>query len=121
MYGLPKDFDGGKLAGRFLQQICFGLAQIQLRFDESLVIAVESAFLYKESRSSKPALRINIPGAPADQCMLLQLLHHTILDASGNAEGTLILRFDNGDVLQCLDRPYYEAYQITQGDDLTVV
>jgi hypothetical protein len=96
------------------------LYQIQLHFDERLTIAVESTFLYKESKLSE-AKTINLPDLPSVQCDLLQLLHHTIVSASGNDEGTLTLEFDNGHILQCLDQPGYEAYQIMQGDDLIVV
>lgn len=121
MYGLPSDFDGSKPAGRCLQQICFGISQVQLRFDQGLIIAVESKFLYKQATRSEAVRQIDIPGPPVEQCILLRLLHHAIVDASGTVDGTLTLRFDNGDILQCLDQPYYEAYQITQGDRQIVV
>ena len=47
MYGLPKDFDGSRLVGRFLLQICYGIGQVQLRFDGTLTIAVTSSLLFK--------------------------------------------------------------------------
>jgi hypothetical protein len=120
VYGLPRDFDASGLPGQSLVQICFGVGQIQLRFDKDLTIAVTSAFLYKDSPVSD-ARTINIPDLPAVQSSLLQLLHHTIAKAHGNEEGTLTLEFDNGHVLQCLDQPYYEAYQIIQGEDQIIV
>jgi hypothetical protein len=120
VYGLPKGFDGSRLAGRLLQQICFGLYQVQLRFDGKLTIAVESTFLYKDSSASDPK-RIGIPDLPGVQSDLLRLLHHKIVSAFGDVGGTLTLEFDDGLVLQCLDRPHYEAYQIMLGDEEIVV
>ncbi|PYV51814.1 MAG: hypothetical protein DMG98_25330 [Acidobacteria bacterium] len=121
MYGLPKDFDGSRLVGRFLQQICYGVGQIQLRFDEALTIAVTSSFLYKNPAASQPK-KIAIPGPPAIQCDLLHLLHHSIVKAFGDDEGTLTMEFDDGHVLRCLDdQPGYEAYEIKMGDESIIV
>jgi hypothetical protein len=120
MYGLPKDFDGSRLVGRSLWQICFGLGQIQLRFDERVTVLVTSSFVYKDSAIPDPKT-IEIPDLPAVQSMLLQLLHCTIVNASGDQEGTLTLEFDNGHVLQCCDRSHYEAYEIILGDQHIIV
>jgi hypothetical protein len=121
MYGLPENFDGSRLVGRFLLQICFGLYQIQLHFDERLTISIESTLLYRYSMTSDPK-RIHIPDTPTFRSDLLQLLHHTITGASGNQEGTLTIEFDNGHVLQCLDdQAGYEAYEIRIGDDSIIV
>jgi hypothetical protein len=121
MYGLPKDFDGSRLIGRFLEQICYGLHQIQLRFDQRLTISVESAFLYCDPSMREPK-RINIPGEPAMQSDLLHLLHHTIVKAWGEDEGTLALEFDNHHILRCLEKDGpYESYQISMGEQLIIV
>ncbi len=45
MYGLPKDFNGNQLIGRMLQQVCFGLYQIQLTLRSRVYIGVTSSFL----------------------------------------------------------------------------
>lgn len=121
MYGLPEGFDGTRLIGRFLLQISFGRYQIQLRFDEKVTIAVESGFVYRDSSTSAPRA-IDIPDLPATQSELLQLLHHKVVNAFGDKEGTLTLEFDHGAALQCLDdEPCYEAYQIMLGDiEITV-
>ena len=121
MYGLPKDFDGSRLIGCFLEQICYGIAQIQLRFDKRLVIAVTSSLLYKDPALDIPK-RIDIPGEPAIQYDLLHLLHHTIVRAFGDDKGTLTIEFDRGHILQCLehDDPY-ESYEIIFGDEIIIV
>lgn len=121
MYGLPKDFDGSRLVGRFLEQICFGLYQIQLRFDKEVTIAVTSSFVYKDSATSD-AKTISFPDPPEVKSQLLQLLHCTIVKASGDQEGTLTLEFDNGHILQCLDdSSCYEAYEIIFPDKHIIV
>ena len=121
MYGLPKDFDGNRLVGRFLEQICYGVAQIQLRFDEALTVAVESSFLYQDPAAPQPK-RIDIPGEPAIQSDLLHLLHHTIVKAYGDDKGTLTMEFDTGHILQCLEHEGpYESYQINFGNQLIIV
>jgi Family of unknown function (DUF6188) len=121
MYGLPKDFDGSRLVGHFLLQICYGVGQIQLRFDETLTIAVTSSLLYKDPAVSQPK-KIDIPGPPAIQSDLLNLLHHNIVKAFGDDEGTLTMEFDDGHVLQCLDnQPGYEAYEIKIGNESIIV
>ena len=121
MYGLPKDFDATQLVGRFLEQICYGPYQIQLRFDQRLTISVESAFLYCDQAVREPK-RIDIPGDPTIQSDLLHLLHRTIVKASGDDNGTLTLEFDNRHVLQCLEKDGpYESYQINIGEQLIIV
>jgi hypothetical protein len=119
MYGLPKDFDGSLLVGRLLEQICFGSYQIQLRFDERLTIAVTSSLTYRDSPEDPEV--IEIPDLPVAKANLLQLLHHRILKAFGDQEGTLTIEFDNGHVLQCFDQPHYEAYEIRLGDQHIIV
>jgi hypothetical protein len=121
MYGLPKDFDYGRLGGRFLEQLCFGIGQIQLRFDQRVTIAVTSSLVYRQSPTSHPKT-IEIADLPIVRSNLLDLLHHTITDAFGSDEGTLTLEFDDGQVLQFLDPdPHYEAYEIHFGDEQIIV
>src|SRR5258708_11362733 len=114
MYGLPKDFDGASLVGRSLQQICFGQYEISLRFDENLMIQVESSLRYQD----RSALAPETIELPALQSNLMQLLGHSIAKASGDKQGTLTLEFEDGQILQCLEESSpYESYQIIQGDD----
>jgi hypothetical protein len=118
MYGLPKNFEGAQLVGHSLWQICFGKYQIQLHFDKELSIAVTSELSYQKSLDSNP-LTIDFPVAP--QSDLMQLLHHSIVNAFGDDEGTLTLEFDNGHIVRCFDQSHYEAYQIKQGNQEIIV
>ena len=121
VYGLPKDFDGSRLIGCFLEQICYGIAQIQLRFDKRLVIAVTSSLLYKDP-AAPHSKRIDIPSEPAIQSDLLHLLHHAIVRAFGDDKGTLTMEFDSGHILQCSEREDpYESYEIIFGDEIIIV
>jgi Family of unknown function (DUF6188) len=108
MYGLPKDFNAAIFVGRNLVMICFNENQIYLYFDQKLSIVVEYALSYQDQSTSTPRT-IEVPVLKSD---LMQLLGHSITNASGNDEGTLTMEFDNGHVLQCLDQYGYEAYQI---------
>ena len=121
MYGLPKDFDGSRLVGRFLLQICYGIGQVQLRFDGTLIHSGYKLAIVQSPAAPQPR-RIDIPGEPAVQSALLRLLHHTIVKAFGDDEGTLTMEFDDGQILQCLEaRSPYESYQIIQGDHQIIV
>jgi hypothetical protein len=121
VYGLPRDFDGAKLVGRQLLQVCFGLYQLQLHFDGELSISVESAVAYKEDPNEE-LTRVSIPDLAASRPPLLHLLHHKIVNALGDDKGTLTLEFDNRQVLQCLDEgEKYESYQINIGKSLIIV
>jgi hypothetical protein len=117
MYGLPKDFNAARLVGRNLELICFNENQVYLHFDGKLTIMVESKLSYQDN----PELAPRTIEIPILQSNLMQLLGHSITDASGNNEGTLTMEFDNGHILQCLDQPHYEAYQIKQGDEELIV
>ncbi len=97
------------------------LAADLLRYRPSSVTFRRDAYNsgYKLAIVQSPAApqprRIDIPGEPAVQSALLRLLHHTIVKAFGDDEGTLTMEFDDGQILQCLEaRSPYESYQIIQ-------
>jgi hypothetical protein len=118
MYGLPKDFDPNALVGRTLEQVCFNYSQLILVFDAHVQITIESLFSHEapEVLNKDP---LDFPIVSSD---LMQVLEHAIVEAVGNAEGTLSLRFDNGHTIKCFD-PYrqYEAYRIQIGETEIVV
>jgi hypothetical protein len=121
MYGLPKDFDGNRLVGCSLTQICFGKFQMQLHFDRNVTISVESTLLYRDP-AAQQAKKIGIPDLPRVQCEVLNLLHRKIMKAFGDPGGTLTMDFGDGYVLQCLDdQPGYEAYQLNIGNETIIV
>jgi Family of unknown function (DUF6188) len=119
MYGLPDDFDAGAFVGRTLEQVCFTENQVTLHFDCVVDITVESAFVHgdRKSESSHPVIRM-----PVHESGLMRLLGSSIIESSGNQDGTLMLAFDNGDLVKILDdAPNYESYQIRIGDRVIIV
>ncbi|QOJ00933.1 MAG: hypothetical protein HRU70_10670 [Phycisphaeraceae bacterium] len=113
MYGLPKDFDGSFLVGRSLEMVCFNQNQVYLHFDADITICIESAYSYKTEQ---------VIDVPARESNLMDLLGSAISAAQGDANGTLSLRFNNGDALKVYDTTkQYESYRIKYGDNTIIV
>ena len=118
MYGLPKGFNATRLAGRTLQLLCFSVNQLFLHFDEKVSIEVESEMSYDDLSDRGPVV-IEVPTVASD---LMRLLGRLVVQASGDEDGTLTLKFDNGHILQCLDSsPMYESYTIGFNDEQIIV
>jgi hypothetical protein len=118
MYGLPKDFHPNSLVGRTLEQVCFSQNQLILVFDANVQITIESLFSHEA-----PGLVTKDPiDFPIGNSELMQVLEHAIVEALGDAKGTLTLRFDNGHTIKCFD-PYrqYEAYRIQIGETEIII
>ncbi|HEY7533984.1 MAG TPA: DUF6188 family protein, partial [Nitrospiraceae bacterium] len=110
MHGLPADFDGNMLIGRTLEQVCFNLNQIALHFDNDVSIVVESGYSFQDSQSPASSQVLEVP---ITQSELMRLLSRSIAQVSGATDGTLTLRFDNGNTLTIYDTSKeYESYQI---------
>ena len=119
MYGLPSGFDASRFVGRSLEQISFSANTIHLSFDEAVCITIESSFAHSTREHVSHAERMSVP---VSESRLMQLLGESIEFAEGAADGTLILRFTNGQALACFDdTPMYEAYRIRFGDEEIVV
>jgi hypothetical protein len=118
MYGLPNGFDGSRLIGRRLEQICFSENQLALHFDDELSVIIESTLLCQDSATSIGQL-IEIP---VSQSNLMRLLGRAILKSYGDDSGTLIIEFENGCILKCLDTSRaYESYKIIHGKEEIIV
>jgi hypothetical protein len=118
MYGLPADFDGKILIGRNLEQVSFTENQILLNFDRDVSIDIGSAFSHRPLESIFTA-RTEVPVTVSD---LMWLLGRSVSDASGDDEGTLRVRFDNGHIVEIFDTsPQYESYQIRYGEKVIIV
>src|SRR5262245_46744506 len=118
MYGLPPDFDIKIFVGRNLELICFNENQIALHFNDDLSIVIESAFSHQSESSSKTQVA-EIPVLESD---LMQLLGRTITEGSGDKNGTLTLKFDNGHILNVFDTSsQYESYQIKYRGNVMII
>ncbi|MEZ0226038.1 MAG: DUF6188 family protein [Alphaproteobacteria bacterium] len=117
MYGLPKDFDEGFLINRTLELICFSMNQIFFHFDSHVSISVENSFSYQKGPTDVEA-KTKVPVVNSN---LMELLQRTVVEARGDAEGTLTLVFDDKRVLKFFDQPGYEAYSIEGAGKLIIV
>ncbi len=117
MYGLPKNFDASFFIDKRLEMICFNANQLYLHFNDGIVVTIESDFWYQPS-SSKGEL-VSVPVLQSD---MMKLLEHQVSKAVADNNGTLVITFDNGCVLKCLDNSSnYECYQIKIGNRVIIV
>jgi hypothetical protein len=118
MYGLPKNIELGFLLKKELQSVSFGLHEVILCFDDYLKITVTSECSYQ----LKAGEIIEIDSYIASASLICALISHSIVEARGDEDGTLILQFSNGDKFTIFDdSEQYESYQIKHGDKLIVV
>jgi hypothetical protein len=120
MYGLPKDIDLSFLNGREVIQVAIGVYQVQFGFDEDVIVYVHSQFNYFDGREEwiwKPE-----PGAAQIAARTVSLLSATIESFEAHEDGTLALKFSNGQRLIILDNSKdYESYDITRPGETIVV
>jgi len=117
MYGLQKDVNLKFLNKRELLQVCVGLFQVILNFDEDVSISIEGRFEFVlEGRSTE---RAQLPEAASP---ILRFLGSRISDVRVQDGGTLELAFSNGAVLRLYDSNLdAESYQISGPAKLIVV
>ena len=114
MYKLPKDFDAAFFVGRTLEVVSFSANTVFLGFDNGVSITVLSALQHQLPSQSDPP---NIQRVPLAESKLTQLPGRCVTQATGEADGTLVLFFDNGHVLRVFDdNPHYECYSINDGE-----
>jgi hypothetical protein len=119
MYKLPKGFDASIFVGCSLELVCFSSNNVTLHFSKTIVITVESTFMHYDKLSKVAPSVVTIPVAQSD---IMQLLGHSVRDAAGDEQGTLVLVFDHNRILEIYDSSsQYESYQIRHGDQLIVV
>lgn len=119
MYGLPSGFDASRFVGRTLEQVSFSVNTVHLSFDEAVCITIESSFTHTTGRGMSQADRKNVP---VSESRLMHLLGESIESAEAAINGTLTLRFTNGQVFECYDdTPMYESYRMRFGDEEIVV
>src|SRR5690242_2846743 len=108
MYGLQLGTDLSFLKGKRLFQVCVGMTDIILQFDENVSITITGADMAHRSEAGEETAvyRRSIPSAP----MLMGFLHESIESWSIEEPGTLILEFSNRQALEIRDSsPHYES------------
>lgn len=119
MYGLPEDFDASIFVERTLEQICFNENQIALHFGLDLSLVIECAFIHEDPAQQPSNQVVDVPAASSN---LMSLLGVRVTLAWGDKDGTLLVRFENGQSLKIEDNsPVYESYRIQQGDREIIV
>jgi len=119
MYGLPVDFDASRLVGCTLEQVSFSENTVHLSFSNDASITIESCFAHSAHDDLGDAERSRVP---VRESRLMQLLGESIDSAHASAEGTLSLRFTNGQVFACFDdTSQYEAYRLKLGEEEIIV
>jgi Family of unknown function (DUF6188) len=116
MYGLPKDIDLKFFEQQELLQICVGRREVILNFASALTLTVQSRFACSGVNQPNPT------ELPLSASGLLPLIGAHVVAAEGTSDGTLKLKFSNGDDLVVYDDdPNYESYVITRNGETIVI
>ena len=119
MYGLPAGFDPSRLVGCTLEQVSFSANTVHLSFNNDVSITIESCFAHSTHGDVVDAERTRVP---VRESRLMQLLAASVESVHGSVEGTLSLKFTNGQALACYDdTPQYEAYRLKLGEEEIIV
>lgn len=109
MYGLDKATDLTFLVGKGLVQICVGLFQLILNFDDGVSISIEGEVEHIPVAKPPQSGSLQRVG-----CCLGDLLGKKIRGFEINDGGMLELTFSDGNTLRLYDsNPDAESYQIT--------
>lgn len=113
MYGLNASVKTDFLVGRKLTQVRIGEFQVQLCFDEDVIIAAEGAVSIDGQRYEDPR-RMSAP--------LASLLGGVTIRADNPGTGDLVVKMVGGrDVIVHDSKPAYESYTVTwKGGTLVV-
>jgi hypothetical protein len=116
MYGLPRGIDLSFFQQKSLLQVCFGLHDLILNFDD-VSVTVTSSIGISDSATTQNCENFLQAAGP-----LTALLERRVTSASGDTAGTLKLDFDNDKSLFIYDDSRkYESYTIRYADKLIVV
>jgi hypothetical protein len=103
--------------GRELLQVCFGLYQIILNFDEDTSISLECEFRLTETNT----LQQGDQRSDLDS-HVIRLLGSRITNVTNKGEGQLLIHFSSGSSLEIFDsNPSHESYHITHGKEMIIV
>jgi hypothetical protein len=116
MNGLPADLDLTHFVGAIVTQVCFGMHQLQIHFDENRGVFVESPVVFSGSEGDVP-----IDDYAMAASLLCRLLDDRVIDATRDNQGGLILHFGGGIALHVLnDGPNVESFQVRLAGQLHV-
>ncbi|SRR5260221_8590222 len=117
MYDLPKGFSFEFLRDRELELLRYGPYTVTLHFTGGIQLQIEGSFTHNANgQRAKPA------HFPLSESRLMLLLMQRVTEVEAKRNGTLTLRFGNGDTLM-IDGNVgpYESYNVNHPDGLLVV
>lgn len=118
MHGLPKNVDLSFLLNKDLLQICIGQNETILNFDDGVSICIETE-IHCESTDGTA---ITCTGASDVGSRLAAFLACSVVEATGQEDGTLRLKFSNGGSVEIRDNSkQYESYVIHHHDKEIIV
>ena len=116
MNGLPADLDLTPFVGAIATQVCFGMHQLQIHFDDNRGVFVESPVVFSGVDGDVPINDYTMAAS-----LLCRLLDDRVLEATRDDQGGLILRFGGGIALHVLnDGPTFESFQVRLAGQLHV-
>jgi hypothetical protein len=127
MYGLPPDIDFSFFNGKMLFSVCISTHTLGLHFDANIPrdlgneinVSVMSTIRCIDSKGNIHDYPEDFRKAAMD---VASLIEQTIIDAKGDSNGTLTLKFSAGGILSIYDdSKQYESYTIEHHGKLTVV
>jgi len=118
MYGLSKETDLSFLVGKQIIQVALGLYDVQLNWRGG-GISIWSKFTFGPAGSSDHIVWTQ--GNPEAACCTAGLLRTTIAGAECTAEGTLLVRFSDGSLLELFEDPLYESFSINDKNRLGIL
>ena len=118
MYGLPPEIDVSFLVHREVEQVCIGLHQVQIHFDDNVSISIEGRFKYTD----RTGRVFEWQDRPSQAAGVVDSLGLVVSAVTPEPDGTLTLAFSAGANLTIFDDDkQYEAYQISKPGTTIVV
>jgi Family of unknown function (DUF6188) len=112
MHSLPPDFDASAFTGTELVQVSFSANTVHLVFETDVQMTIVGPF-FVQVHCGLPPVRYS---PPVESSSLMALIGKRVVSASGDADGTLTLQFENGGKIICIDESKnYESYTLIIG------
>ena len=114
---LKKDTDF--FIGKSLMQICFGLYQLQLNFNDNIRIEVSEGAVYEDIKKTQFLWNFSNGRLPFP---INNLIEYTITKANFSEENSLTLFFNNNEKLKIISAgDNKESYIVNKGNDFEVI
>lgn len=118
MYGLSAQFDVSVLAKKELTVLSFTTNTINMSFEDDVSITMMGSFVHNYDTSATA----NQQTIPVSSSSLMCLIGRMVQFAERGADGSLVLHFDNSNILTILDDSReYESFSIRIGNKEIIV